>query len=41
LAAPVRVERGVADVSAGLCKNLEGLMPGIERVERGLDGAKR
>jgi len=37
LAAPARVERGVPIASAGLCKKFEGLMPGIERVERGLD----
>lgn len=35
-----RVERGVAPVSAGLCKNEEGLMPGAERVERGLRNRK-
>jgi len=36
LAAPARVERGVPIASAGLSKKFEGLMPGIERVERGL-----
>lgn len=31
-----RVERGVAIVRAGLCKNDDGLMPGIDFVDRGL-----